>query len=83
MTAATITTDLEKSDCYLVIIVMPRHFRKEPGTIGADVDLDTEEVYLADGRRLTEQIAEELAHRALARHRGRPSADGRRYSHAS
>jgi hypothetical protein len=48
----------------------------KPGAIGPDVDLDTEEVYLVDGRRLTEQIAEELAQRALARHRGRPSVTG-------
>ena len=48
----------------------------KPGVIGTDVDLDTEEVYLADGRRLTEQVAEELAQRALARHQGRPSVTG-------
>lgn len=47
-----------------------------PGAIGTDVDLDTEEVYLPDGRRLTEQLAEEIAQRALARHRGRPSVTG-------
>jgi hypothetical protein len=46
------------------------------GVIGADVDLDTEEVYLADGRRLTELEADALAQRALARHRGRPSVTG-------
>jgi hypothetical protein len=50
----------------------------KPGAIGADVDLDTEEIYLADGQRLTEQVAEELAQRALARHRGRPSVTGDR-----
>ncbi|MGA3148798.1 MAG: CopG family transcriptional regulator [Acidimicrobiales bacterium] len=48
----------------------------KPGAIGTDVDLDAEEVYLADGRRLTEQAAEEMAERALARHRGRPSVTG-------
>lgn len=48
----------------------------KPGAIGTDVDLDAEEVYLADGRRLSEQVAEELAQRALARHRGRPSVTG-------
>jgi hypothetical protein len=76
---------IEKPDCYLVIHVMPTHYRKEgsmtrrkikAGAIGADVDLDTEEVYLADGRRLTEHEAEALAQRALARHRGRPSVTG-------
>jgi hypothetical protein len=45
----------------------------EPGPIGPDVDLETEEISIADGRQLTEQLAEEIAERALARHRGRPS----------
>ena len=48
----------------------------KPGAIGTDVDLDAEKVYLADGRHLTEQVAEEMARRALARHRGRPSVTG-------
>jgi hypothetical protein len=48
----------------------------KPGAIGNDVDLDTEKVYLADGRRLTEKLAEEMAQRALVRHRGRPSVTG-------
>ena len=48
----------------------------KPGPIGPDIDLDTYEVYLADGRRLTEQVAENLAECALARHRGRPSVTG-------
>ena len=48
----------------------------KPGAIGTDVDLGAEEIYLADGRRLTEQVAEEMAERALARHRGRPSVTG-------
>jgi hypothetical protein len=38
----------------------------KPGAIGSDVDLDIEEVYLPDGRRLTEQLAEDMAQRALA-----------------
>jgi predicted HicB family RNase H-like nuclease len=50
----------------------------KPGAIGTDVDLDAEKVYLADGRRLTEQVAGDLAQRALARHRGRPSVTGER-----
>jgi hypothetical protein len=45
----------------------------QPGPIGTDVDLDREEVRLADGQRLTESLAEEIAERALARRRGRPS----------
>ena len=48
----------------------------KPGPIGPDVDLDTEEFHLADGRRLTEELAEEIGERALARHRGRPSVSG-------
>ena len=48
----------------------------KPGAIGTDVDLDAEEVYLGDGRRLTEQVAEEMAERALERHRGRPTVTG-------
>lgn len=48
----------------------------KPGAIETDVDLDAEEIYLADGRRLSEQVAKELAERALARHRGRPSVTG-------
>jgi hypothetical protein len=39
--------------------------------IGPDIDLDVEEVYLPDGRRLTEAGAEQLGEEALARHRGR------------
>lgn len=50
----------------------------EPGAIGEDVDLDTEDIRLADGTRLTEQLAEELATETLTRHRGRPSLTGER-----
>jgi hypothetical protein len=49
---------------------MPRR-RIEPGPIGPDVDLDTEEFYAADGRRLTNELADEIAGRALERLRGR------------
>ncbi len=48
----------------------------KPGPIGPDVDLEAEKVVLVDGRRLTEQLSEEMAERALARHRGRPSVSG-------
>jgi hypothetical protein len=48
----------------------------KPGPIGPDVDLDQEEIYLADGRRLTQQLAGDIAERALVRHRGRPSVSG-------
>lgn len=46
------------------------------GSIGPDVDLD-EEVYTADGRRLTEELAGQVGEEAIARHRGRPSVTGR------
>jgi hypothetical protein len=48
------------------------------GPIGKDIDLDAEEVRAADGRRLTEELAQQVAEEAIARHRGRPSVTGRR-----
>jgi hypothetical protein len=51
--------------------------RIKPGPIGPDVDLDTEEVYTADGRRLTNELADEMADWALKRLRGRPSVTGK------
>ena len=46
-------------------------------TIGPDVDLDREDVRLADGTRLTPAIAEEMADSALREVRaGRPSLTG-------
>jgi hypothetical protein len=53
---------------------------KPKSTIGPDVDLDTEEVYLPDGSRLTNQMAVEMAERAMQEHyraRGRPSVTGK------
>lgn len=41
-----------------------------------DVDLETEDIRLPDGRRLTPELADEIAERALARRRGRPSLGG-------
>lgn len=41
-----------------------------------DIDLDTEVVLLADGTRLTNELAEAIAEDAIARHRGRPSITG-------
>jgi hypothetical protein len=52
--------------------------RIEPGPVGRDVDLATEDVHLGDGRRLTDELAEEIAERAIARYRGRPSVSGAR-----
>jgi len=48
----------------------------EVGAIGPDVDLDSEEVYTADGRRLTNELAAQIAEQTLARRRGRPSVSG-------
>jgi hypothetical protein len=50
----------------------------ELGPIGPDVDLDEEEFFTADGRRLTEALAAEMAERAIerVRRRGRPSVTG-------
>ncbi len=43
------------------------------GPIGEDVDLTTDDARLANGARLTDDAAAELAEAALARRRGRPS----------
>ncbi len=53
-----------------------RSRRVQPGPIGPDVDLEREDIRLPDDRRLTEQLAAEIAQRALARHPGRPSVTG-------
>lgn len=55
---------------------MSRRRRITPGPTGPDVDLETEVVLLADGTRLTDELAEEIARDAIARHRGRPSVTG-------
>ena len=47
-----------------------------PGTVGADVDLEQEDIRLPDGSRLTDERAAHIAERALARRRGRPSVTG-------
>ena len=47
-----------------------------PGPIGADVDLEQEDIRLPDGSRLTDERAAAIAERALARRRGRPSVTG-------
>lgn len=46
----------------------------------SDVDLDTEEILLPNGQRLTNELAEQMAEEVLAEHypgRGRPSLTGR------
>jgi len=55
-----------------------RHRKITPGPIGPDVDLDVEDIRLADGTRLTNELAEQIAEDAIARHRGRPSVSGGR-----
>ena len=47
-----------------------------PGPVGADVDLEHDDVRLPDGSRLTDKRAAALAQRTLARRRGRPSVTG-------
>ncbi|MGH8999667.1 MAG: hypothetical protein ACRDY7_09780 [Acidimicrobiia bacterium] len=54
---------------------MPRQ-RYTVSQVGPDVDLDTEDVRLPDGRRLTNELAEQIAAEEIARHRGRPSVTG-------
>jgi predicted HicB family RNase H-like nuclease len=45
--------------------------------LGPDIDLDEEPVYLSDGTRLTEHVAQEMAEDALRQVRaGRPSLAG-------
>ena len=46
-------------------------------TIGPDVDLDSEDIRLADGTRLTERVAEDIVEDTL-RKVGRPSLSGAR-----
>ena len=53
--------------------------RIELGAIGSDIDLDEEEIRLADGTRLTEAVAKDLGKRMVEeyeRRRGRPSLTG-------
>ncbi|HEV2369970.1 MAG TPA: hypothetical protein VGR90_08830 [Acidimicrobiales bacterium] len=45
--------------------------------IGPDVDLDNEDIRLADGTRLTEQVADDIVEETL-RKVGRPSLSGAR-----
>ena len=42
------------------------------------MDLDTEDIRLADGTCLTDELAEQIAEDAISRHRGRPSVTGGR-----
>lgn len=58
--------------------VNTKRFVVQPDTDIDDVDLDEEEVRLRDGRRLTNQLAEELAERALVEARRRNLVPGRK-----
>ena len=51
-------------------------YRVDPNATIEDVDLDQTDVRLPDGRRLTEQLAGQLAEQTLARGVGRPSLSG-------
>jgi hypothetical protein len=46
--------------------------------IGPDVDLESEDIRLPDGSRLTEATVEEIVERVHSRHPGRPSVSGGR-----
>ncbi|MBO0863463.1 MAG: ribbon-helix-helix protein, CopG family [Mycobacterium sp.] len=51
----------------------------ELGPIGSDIDLDEEDIYTPSGERLTEDLVDEIAIEALAKHpryQGRPSLTG-------
>lgn len=49
-----------------------------PNSDSPDVDLETEDIRLPDGSRLTEAKVEEIVGRVHARHPGRPSVSGGR-----
>jgi hypothetical protein len=50
--------------------INPKDFVAGPDATASDIDLDAEEFILADGTRLTEQRAEEIAAKVLANPRG-------------
>lgn len=56
----------------------PRDYVVRPGDTIEDVDLDAEEVWLRDGRRLTPELAEQLAREGVAEARRRNLIPGRK-----
>lgn len=52
--------------------------RKPATWTSPDVDLDTEDIRLPDGSRLTEAKVDEIVERVHHRHPGRPSVSGER-----
>lgn len=56
----------------------PAKYVVRPDTLIEDVDLDEEEVRLPDGRRLTNELAEEIAESALTAARRRNLIPGRK-----
>jgi len=44
--------------------------------IGPDVDLETEEIRLSDGARLTDELAVQIVDEVVAKRTGRPSLSG-------
>ena len=54
------------------------NFKDKTIVWGPDIDLDEEEVYLRDGRRLTEALAEQIAEEALANARAKNLIPGRK-----
>lgn len=59
-------------------MIDPRTYVVTPDVPVSDVDLDHEVVSLTDGRRLTNELAEELAEQALAEARRRNLMPGRK-----
>lgn len=59
-------------------MIDPKTYVVTPDTTISDVDLDAEVVRLTDGRRLTDELAEELAEQALAEARRRNLVPGRK-----
>lgn len=58
--------------------VDPDRYVVRPGSTAEDVDLDVDEVRLADGRRLTEDLAERMVEQGLAEARRRGLIPGRK-----
>jgi predicted HicB family RNase H-like nuclease len=56
----------------------PKDYVVGPEAVIEDVDLDDEEIYLRDGTRLTEQIAEQIAADTIAEIRRRNLIPGRK-----
>jgi predicted DNA binding CopG/RHH family protein len=59
-------------------VIDPKKYLVSPGSDISDVELDVEVVRLKDGRRLSDELAEELVERTLAEARHRNLVPGRK-----